>query len=191
MQRPISERVEHILGILEAAAEADYIGEDVSQLEHALQCAALACQEGAGDELVLAALLHDIGHLCDREAPQMDGWGTASHERVGAQFLSDQGFSSTIQKLVLGHVEAKRYLVGKHQAYAAKLSEASRQTLLRQGGAMSEEECLSFEQDPLFQHKLQMRAWDDAGKVTDLTVHPLSFYRPLLYRHLEAPTTSS
>ena len=40
-----------------------YSGEPVTQLQHALQTAALAEADGADDELATAALLHDLGHL--------------------------------------------------------------------------------------------------------------------------------
>ena len=39
-----------------------YLGEPVTMAEHMLQGAWLAEAEGAPDELVAAALLHDIGH---------------------------------------------------------------------------------------------------------------------------------
>ena len=41
----------------------DTYGEGVSQLEHALQCAACAERDGASPALIAATLLHDIGHL--------------------------------------------------------------------------------------------------------------------------------
>ena len=43
-------------------------GEGVSQLEHALQCAACAERDGASAALIAATLLHDIGHLRPRPA---------------------------------------------------------------------------------------------------------------------------
>ena len=94
------------------------------------------------------------------------------------------GFSVTVQQLVHGHVEAKRYLVATKPGYAEKVSNASHETLKRQGGAMTEEEIAAFEQDPLFKDKLRLRSWDDAGKVEGLEIPPLSTYQDMLVRHL-------
>ena len=187
METPVETRVEEVLGFLERSATLDYIGEDISQLEHALQCAALAQREEATEEQVIAALLHDLGHFCAPEdAAQMGGYGVADHEEIGAQTLKAFGFSDVVQELVRGHVQAKRYLVTTQDGYASKVSHASQETLKRQGGGMTAEEVEAFEQDPLFREKLRLRWWDDAGKVEDLVVPPLDSYRSLLHAHLHS-----
>jgi len=71
---------------LENLSELGYVGEPVSQLEHGLQAASLAINAGAGEHLVLAALLHDVGHWCDPDALQMEGLGALDHERLGAEY---------------------------------------------------------------------------------------------------------
>ena len=57
--------VDEIMRLFGQRGSAAYYGEDVSQTEHALQAAALAEREGACQLLVVAALLHDIGHLLE------------------------------------------------------------------------------------------------------------------------------
>ena len=52
-----------ITQLLTVEGENQYGGEAVSQLEHALQCAALAEQAAETAHTITAALLHDIGHL--------------------------------------------------------------------------------------------------------------------------------
>jgi putative nucleotidyltransferase with HDIG domain len=177
--------IDDVLRALSASAGAAYIGEQVSQLEHALQAAHFARHANAPDEAVLAALLHDIGHLiAPAGAPQMDGLGVIDHEELGARYLSERGFSDTVAELVRGHVQAKRYLAFKHAAYGQRLSEASRRTLEFQGGPMADSEARAFESDALFKQKVQVRGFDEAGKRVDLAVEPLEFYRAMIERHL-------
>lgn len=178
------ENCDFLLGILQNAASQSYIGEPVSQLEHALQCAHLAKEAQACDEAILAALFHDIGHLCDSpDADRSEQFGVINHSFVGADFLRAYGMSEMVCQLVLGHVQAKRYLTAKDPSYYAKLSEASKATLLLQGGPMPNAELLDFEADPLFETKIQMRFWDEQAKVPYLVVPELSAYRELLLLH--------
>lgn len=185
MVRPPEQIADDIFALLQASAQRDYVGEAVSQLAHALQCAKLATDAGGDDETVLAALLHDIGHICPGEsAARMDELGVVDHEAIGAAFLHRRGFSQRVVALVQGHVEAKRYLTFKHPSYHERLSGASRGTLMHQGGPMTAGEAAAFERDPLFEQKLCLRAWDEQGKRTDWQVPPLDTYREALVRHL-------
>ncbi|MFK3774340.1 phosphonate degradation HD-domain oxygenase [Pseudomonas sp. NPDC089406] len=148
--------------LYELHGSADYIGEAITQLEHMSQAAQLAMVEGYDDEVVLAAFFHDIGHLCEGE--QMGGFGVASHERIGAEYLRRAGFSERLARLVQYHVEAKRYLTLRQPGYYQRLSEASRRTLAYQGGVMNDAEADAFERDPLFAVSLRMREWDEMAK---------------------------
>ena len=109
----------------------DYIGENVTQLQHAFQSAAHAKAQNCDDEMVLAAFLHDIGHICvaEHNVAKMDGFGVMNHEKIGAAFLRMRRFSDRLVKLVQAHVSAKRYLTYKDEFYFNRLSEASRQTI--------------------------------------------------------------
>jgi len=185
---PKGSQVELILDCLRAASGQDYIGEDVSQLEHALQCAFHASEAGGTEAQILAALFHDVGHWVQPDAPQMAGLGVVSHEHVGADWLHEQGFSQEVSALVRQHVEAKRYLVCRKPRYAAKLSEASRGTLAWQGGAMSDEEADAFEQNPFFGPILALRTWDERAKDPSAQVPNLRHYRRLIQSHLSRET---
>ncbi len=146
-----------------------YDGEPVSQLEHATQTAELARVLHPEDpEFVLAAFLHDVGHLLptDSETEQMGIYGVRSHEAQGAAYLREQSFSEKICRLVEGHVAAKRYLVSTDPDYFGRLSDASKITLMHQGGMMTAEEQADFEADPLFKQHLQLRRLDEQAKVS-------------------------
>lgn len=158
-------------------------GEGVTQLEHALQSAHLASRAGAPEEEVLAALLHDLGHLID-EAPRMGDLGAERHEDLGAALLADLGFAPEVSRIVAAHVAAKRYLVFRDGRYRARLSEASQRSLLEQGGAMSDEEARAFESAPHFAAALRLRSWDDRAKEPGLVVPGLAAYRSLALGHL-------
>ena len=123
---PAAQIADEIMDLYERHGAEDYIGEPVSQLEHMGQSAQLAQREGYDEEVILAAFLHDIGHLSvstgetspDGSPPgSMNGYGTVRHERVGADYLRGKGFSEKIAWLVEYHVRAKRYLTFKHPAY--------------------------------------------------------------------------
>ena len=159
-----------------AAGRAEYIGEQVSQLEHAAQAAHFALEEpGTPEAVVLGALLHDVGHLLPG-LPQMAGdLGVRRHEEYGAEFLRALGLHRDSCAVVRGHVQAKRYLCWRTPAYHAQLSPASRGTLAQQGGPMTEAEATAFEADPLFTAIVKMRTWDEKAKV----VHPDFVPRPV------------
>jgi predicted HD phosphohydrolase len=185
MSQPTQSNVQSLIEPLHASVNSDYIGEDITQLEHALQCAYWAQKSRAPDEVVLAALFHDVGHLIGGDAPQMDGLGVVDHETLGAQFLIKHGCSKRIGKLVAAHVGAKRYLCHRKPAYYRRLSDASKGTLKWQGGPMTEEEALAFESSPDFKFFLALRSWDELAKDPDANVPQLDSYIPMLTNHLE------
>lgn len=183
----IDESVAEIMGLYSSRGGDAYIGEPVTQLQHAAQTADEALNSGSDDDVVCAAFLHDIGHLCEQERPpaQMGEFGVAHHERIGADYLRRHGFSERVTQLVGQHVNAKRYLTSARPDYYARLSDASQRTLAYQGGPMTSAEATAFEADPLFDTILRMRAWDEAAKVADLMAFPLRRYRELIRGHLE------
>lgn len=162
----IEQTIEEVFKLYELHGSDDYIGESVSQIEHASQGAQLAEKEGFDDEVILAAFFHDIGHICAKKDPKNDmgGYGMLRHERVGANYLRKRGFSEKIAKLIENHVEAKRYLCFKDPDYYEKLSVASKATLEFQGGKMTQNEAVRFENDPLFILSIKMREWDETAK---------------------------
>lgn len=160
----------------------DVYGERVSQLDHALQCALLAREEGAGDHMVAAALLHDYGHLFEGrgEAAERDG-RDARHETHGARTLK-QWFGLGVAGPVGLHVAAKRYLCATEPGYEAALSDASRLSLELQGGRFTPAQRRRFEASRFAADAVRLRRWDDAGKVEGRPVPALEEYWPLLER---------
>jgi phosphonate degradation associated HDIG domain protein len=178
---------DEILGLYESYGGAAYAGEKVSQLEHMVQAAQLAEAQGFDEEVILAAFLHDIGHISEaaKGDNEMDGFGIKDHEELGAEFLRGKGFSKKIARLVESHVEAKRYLTIKDPDYYAQLSDASKKTLEYQGGPMSEEEAAAFEQYPLFDLIIRMRKWDEEAKIENQPLPDLRHYRQMMLHHLQ------
>ena len=175
-----------IRAVFHARGNEEYHGEPVSQWEHAVQSAELARQERPDDpEFILAAFLHDFGHICaDPEVTgSMEGFGIVCHEQVGAETLRRFGFSKKITALVAGHVEAKRYLVTTDPVYFAGLSEASKYTLEKQGGLMSPHEREEFERDPLFSLHIQLRRIDERAKVSGHPITDLAWLEALVREH--------
>ena len=183
-----AEITDTIMRYYEKHGGEEYAGEKVSQLEHMVQAAQLAEEQGYDVEVILAAFLHDIGHLCEegRGINEMDGFGIRNHEEIGAGFLLKNGFSKKISRLVESHVEAKRYLTYKYPEYYDNLSAASRKTLEYQGGPMSKDEAEAFEQYPLFDLIIQMRKWDEQAKIEHKPLPVLLHYREMIFHHLES-----
>jgi phosphonate degradation associated HDIG domain protein len=172
--------VETILALFRQRGDTAYYGEPVSQTEHALQAADLAVREGAPDALVVAALLHDIGHLLHDLGEGIADQGVdACHEEAGERWLSAR-FGPEVTEPVRLHVAAKRYLCATDPEYAAILSPASTLSLKLQGGPMSASECAEFEQNPHYRAAVRLRRWDDTAKVRDLAVPGLEAYRDRL-----------
>ncbi len=153
-----------------------YGGEAVTQEQHALQCAELASREGADKALVVAALLHDVGHLVqdDFEAAQNRG-EDRFHENLGQAFLADW-FGPEVTEPVRLHVAAKRYLCAVDPDYFAKLSPSAVHTLNLQGGPMDAGEIAQFEANPHYRQAVRLRIWDDLGKDPEMKTHDLDFF---------------
>jgi phosphonate degradation associated HDIG domain protein len=172
--------VDEIIDLFQRRGDAAYHGEAVSQTEHALQSAALAEGQGAPDTLVVAALLHDIGHLLDGQDEDLAVNGIdGQHEEAGHAWLS-QHFGPEVTEPIRLHVDAKRYLCAKNAAYLNGLSPASRLSLELQGGPMTPLERAQFETNPHFRDALRLRYWDDTAKVPRLEIPDFGHYRDRL-----------
>lgn len=168
--------------IFERRGADSYLGEQVTMSEHMLQGAELAEQANASDEIVVAALLHDIGHYTNEFPDDALAQGIDNHhDEAGAAILS-QFFPPVVTECVRCHVAAKRYLCATDKEYFGKLSDASVHTLGLQGGPMNEEEVLEFEKNPHLQEIVQVRYWDDQGKVPDHVTPDFRHYAPMLQR---------
>lgn len=157
-----------------------HYGEEVTEREHALQCAYFAAQAGEPEGLVVACLLHDMGHLLHDLGEDIAEKGIdAQHEEHGARWLAKH-FPPEIVEPVRLHVAAKRYLCARQPGYHDSLSEASQRSLALQGGVMSEREAQEFEGNPHADWAVRLRRYDDEGKVTALVTPSLESYRALL-----------
>jgi len=157
-------------------------GEGVTMLQHALQTAALAQAEGADDSLVVAALLHDVGHFLQ---PTDDSYGYHKHDRSGGDWLSKR-FGPAVSEPVRLHVAAKRYLCASEPDYFGKLSAASVHSLGKQGGPMSAVEAEAFAALLHAEAATRLRRWDDGGKRDGLQVPDFPSYRPRIARLISA-----
>eukprot|EP00455_Lapot_gusevi_P057274 TRINITY_DN9707_c0_g1_i2.p1 TRINITY_DN9707_c0_g1~~TRINITY_DN9707_c0_g1_i2.p1 ORF type:complete len:211 (+),score=54.83 TRINITY_DN9707_c0_g1_i2:66-635(+) len=175
---------ETILRLFETHGSSDYIGEAITQSEHALQCAKLASDAGSSEPVILAAMLHDVGHIIGvvRGLPEMGDVGIMAHEIIGGDYLRELGFPDIVVELVKRHVDAKRYYTCRSEGYYNKLSEASKKTLMYQGGPMTPEEADAFDNDPLKQPILLLRTWDDKAKRVGWEVPPFEYYRDMFQR---------
>lgn len=184
----VERTVDEICAACESMAGLPYDGEPVDQLSHALQTAALARAEDADDELVVAALLHDIAR-----APAVAGvtrdTAHRHHGELGSAWLTPR-VGARVAWLAEQHVAAKRYLVAVDEAYRATLSPVSVKTLAAQGGAMDAAQVASAEADPAWARAVRLRRWDDAAKDPGAAVAGLDAYRPSL-RALVARTRAT
>lgn len=148
------------------ATSFGYIGEPVSAASHMVQAARRARYLRLDEDVVLACLFHDVGHLL---APDnTEGFGVSDHARLGASLLRGLGLAERTCRAVELHADAKRYLVGDDPFY--QLTPASEATLESQGGAMiSSDERRVFESDLAFDDALAVRNCDETSKVEDLS----------------------
>ena len=172
--------VDELAALYAERAQGAYFGEQVSMLEHGLQAAWFATREGAAPALVVAALLHDVGHLIEDVPADINDWhADARHEDVGAAWLA-RHFGPDVTRPVALHVAAKRYLCATDPAYHARLSAASVITLRLQGGPMSAAEVAAFEADPHHRDAVRLRHWDEQGKLGGFSAPGFEVYRPLI-----------
>lgn len=171
--------IEKILAAFDVCGHLDY-GEEISMGEHMLQAAHLAEKHGESDDIVIASLLHDYGHLvCNLPNDTFYKNKDNYHESVGNDALKDW-FPEHITVGVKLHVEAKRYLCAVKPSYIDKLSEASIMTLKVQGGPMSNAEIKKFEAKQGHEVALKVRIYDDLGKEPRMDRPDLDYYIPKL-----------
>lgn len=166
-----------------------HYGEQVSELQHALQTAEFARQFNESDGVVLSCLLHDFGHMLHDLGEEIAGQGVdARHEELGAGLLRDL-FPAEIVEPIRLHVAAKRYLCWRDPEYANGLSSSSLLSLKLQGGAMTIREAAEFESLPYYERAVQVRRYDDMAKVPEMQTATLDSYRDLIQTHLMPKAT--
>lgn len=177
--------IDDIVALYRSAGAARYGMEAVNQEQHALQCAHLAERCGSPPGLVVAALLHDLGHLVAPERPH-DGKDDL-HEYAAVPFLRGVFLDEVIEP-IRRHVDAKRYLCAAEPGYRDTLSAASRRSLELQGGPFSAEQARRFIAEPLGADAVALRRWDDRAKDPAMSTPGWAHYRAVL---LSASITSA
>lgn len=167
-----------LIQLFDQRASQQYGREAVSQLEHALQCAQLAEQAGETDETIVAALLHDVGHLISAEnsgladvSPERDDL----HQYIALPFLRGVLSDAVLEPIRL-HVDAKRYLCGAEPSYWGTLSLASKHSLELQGGSFTQGELDTFMTLPFAEEAVRLRRYDDLAKVPNKETPTLGYF---------------
>jgi phosphonate degradation associated HDIG domain protein len=172
--------MDDLLTLLHQAGVRQYGQERVSQLAHALQCAALAEQAEASPALIIACLLHDIGHLVDGGDAELARQGIdAHHEARGAHVLK-RYFGPAVTDPVRLHVDAKRYLCAVDDGYYATLSPASVRSLAVQGGVLTPEQAAAFLRQPYAEDAVALRRWDEQAKDPQARPPDLEHFEPYM-----------
>jgi phosphonate degradation associated HDIG domain protein len=174
-------QVQEIIRLFESRGGSQYGGEAVTQLEHALQCATLADSEAASPELVIAALLHDIGHLLHELPDDTPDHGIDDHHESSAGKYLTETFPPAVTEPIRMHVDAKRFLSATDFHYQEQLSEPSILSLQQQGGEMTPTEIAEFEQLPFARDAIRLRRWDDAAKDPLRKTPPIAHFEDKLY----------
>jgi phosphonate degradation associated HDIG domain protein len=155
---------QELLDIFVGRATRRYGLSAINQLQHALQAATLAEADDAPPATVLAALLHDVGHMIHHLGEDPAGRGVDDvHEELGARWLAER-FGPEVSEPVRLHVAAKRYLCAVESDYFGKLSPDSVRSLGLQGGPMSADEIEQFRRNPLHAEAVRLRRFDEAAK---------------------------
>ena len=174
--------VEFLGGIFDRRGGEEYLGEPVTMAEHMLQGATIAEQNGQDEIIIVAALLHDIGHFTSEFGTfTMDDTEDRHHEEAGARVL-EEFFPSVVTDCVRYHVAAKRYLCATKPEYFNRLSEASIHSLNLQGGPMSAEEAAAIAKNPNLKEIIAVRYLDEAGKYADMATPDFWHFAPMVQR---------
>lgn len=179
--------LQSILQLYQDRGHAQYGGEAVSQLAHALQCAALAETAKARDTLIAAAFLHDLGHLVHPLGESAASRSMDDRHEYRAMPLLKHLFPLAVTGPIRLHVDAKRYLCAIEKPYWASLSPVSKRTLELQGGIFSPLEAEAFIQQPYADEAVCLRRWDDAAKIAHQPTPPLEHFVAVLERVEIAP----
>jgi len=172
--------------IFERRGNEEYLGEPVTMAQHMLQGAHFAEEAGEPEIIIVAALLHDVGHFTSEFGMfSMADTRDRFHEEAGAEVL-ERFFPPLVTDCVRHHVAAKRYLCATDSDYFNELSEASIHSLSLQGGAMDPDEVAEFEKNPNLEAIVRVRRYDDAGKLPDFKTMPFSHYIPMIQRVVDS-----
>ena len=183
--------VPFLADIFERRGAEEYLGENVTIAEHMLQGAYFAEQRGEDEQIIVAALLHDIGHFTSELGTfAMNDVMDRRHEDAGAEIL-EPFFPPLITDCVKYHVAAKRYLCAVDPMYFGRLSQASVKSLELQGGPMERDEAAEFAKNPNIDAIVKVRQLDEEGKLVGLETPGFDHYRPMVQRAVESHCTTA
>jgi phosphonate degradation associated HDIG domain protein len=169
-----------LLQLYRDRGQAQYGGEAISQLEHALQCATLAEQAGRSATLITACFFHDLGHLIHQLGEGAAARGIDDRHEYRAIPALEKLYPEAVTTPIRLHVAAKRYLCAIEQDYWDTLSPASQRSLELQGGPFSAAAATAFIEQPYAQDAVNLRRWDDQAKVPELKTPDLAHFIPVL-----------
>jgi phosphonate degradation associated HDIG domain protein len=178
----MSTTLAEVVQLLEVKGQQQYGMEAINQLEHALQCAALAEKAGENSETVAACLLHDLGHMlmaARNGTVEIDTEKDDLHQFIALPFLRGL-FPDAVLEPIRMHVDAKRYLCLIDPAYWSGLSAASKHSLELQGGVFNETDAEKFIAQPYATEAVRLRRYDDLAKVKDQATPPLAHFSALI-----------
>ncbi|MEO6921501.1 MAG: phosphonate degradation HD-domain oxygenase [Collimonas sp.] len=180
--------VPQICELFEQGGHEMYSGEPVNQLQHALQSATLAEQNGAQQELICAALLHDLGHLLNPQGETPSARGVDdTHQYFAIPYLRGL-FGPAVLEPIRLHVDAKRYLCATDAGYWGRLSEDSKRSLELQGGVFSVTDAEQFISRPYAADAVRLRLWDDQAKAAGMATPDLQYFSKLMNACKVAPS---
>lgn len=174
--------IDDLIDLIVRRGDGLYGNEPITQTAHALQCAALAHANGASDALIVAALVHDVGHLLAGHGTDFGQRIDDRHEEIGARWLARR-FGPDVSEPVRLHVDAKRFLA-RDPAYCAGLSVGSLNSLALQGGPFDDDDAERFLGRPWSADALRLRRWDDLAKDLEATPPPIDHWVPVVRRVL-------
>lgn len=184
---PTTSPLQDIFDLLAVKGYQQYGSEAISQLEHALQCAALAETASASKEMIAACLLHDLGHLLEPGGPEEGDhgdhivlWKGDRHHEYAVLPLLTPLFPPAVTEPIRLHVQAKRYLCAVDPAYHHDLSPESQHSLKRQGGILSTEDAQQFIKQPFAEAAVQLRIWDDRAKIPGLATPDIKHFMKIV-----------
>jgi predicted HD phosphohydrolase len=166
---------DELLEIYGKRATQRYGLSDVTQLQHALQAAQNAETAGEPPAIIVASLLHDLGHMIHEFGTDYLERGiNDTHEDRGAAWL-ERRFGRDVSEPVRLHVPAKRYLCAVDGHYD-RLARDSRRSLELQGGNMNDEEVASFRREPYGDAAIRVRRYDDTAKTPTAKTPPFEYF---------------
>lgn len=172
--------VDKLQALFDAIATTSYLGEPVTIAEHMLQSAACAKRDSAGDALIAAALLHDVGYYVDPHPDNANETDKKKRHDIAAARLLAPVLPAAVTEPIRLHVDAKRYLCAVEPAYYDVLSDASKHTMRLQGGVMDAEAAQAFSAETHAEDAVRLRRWDDEAKRRDVTAPPFDAWRSML-----------